>query len=70
MIVAPDGVVRERRKRRRVPSYKQPFASASVPNRAWCTDFKGWFRTRDGERIVFGLPVPLVCRMLREHGGL
>ena len=45
------GLVRERRKRRRVPPYTQPFASASAPNRVWCADFKGWFRTRDGERI-------------------
>ena len=21
------------------------------PNRVWCADFKGWFRTGDGERI-------------------
>jgi hypothetical protein len=45
------GLVRERRKRRRVPPWTQPFAAASAPNRVWCADFKGWFRTRDGERI-------------------
>ncbi len=45
------GLVRERRKRRRVPPYTQPFATASAPNRVWCADFKGWFRTRDGERM-------------------
>ena len=25
--------------------------SADAPNRVWCADFKGWFRTGDGERI-------------------
>ena len=40
-----------RRKRRRVAAYTQPFASADAPNRVWCADFKGWFRTADGERI-------------------
>ncbi len=33
------------------PPYTQPFAAASEPNRVWCADFKGWFRTGDGERI-------------------
>ena len=50
-IVARAGLVRERRKRRRVPPFTQPFASASAPNRVWCADFKGWFRTGDGARI-------------------
>ena len=26
-------------------------AHADGPNRVWCADFKGWFRTGDGERI-------------------
>jgi hypothetical protein len=25
--------------------------AATEPNRIWCADFKGWFRTGDGERI-------------------
>lgn len=50
-MLARAGLVRERRKRRRVPPYTQPFAAASAPNRVWCADFKGWFRTRDGDRI-------------------
>ncbi len=51
MIVARAGLVRERRKRRRVPPCTQPFAAASAPNRVWCADFKGWFRTQNGDRI-------------------
>ena len=31
--------------------YHHPFAAATEPNRVWCADFKGWFRTQDGERI-------------------
>src|ERR1700691_2582671 len=50
-LVAREGLVFARRKRRRVAAYTQPFASADAPNRVWCADFKGWFRTADGERI-------------------
>src|ERR1700723_148480 len=50
-LVAREGLVFARRKRRRVAPYTQPFASADAPNRVWCADFKGWFRTADGERI-------------------
>ena len=45
------GLVVDRRRRRRTPPYTQPFASAAGPNQVWCADFKGYFRTRDGERI-------------------
>jgi len=40
-----------RRKRVRTPPYAQPFASIDAANQTWCADFKGWFRTADGERI-------------------
>jgi transposase InsO family protein len=50
-MVAREGLVVPRKKRRRAPAYTQPFASADEPNRVWCADFKGWFRTGDGERI-------------------
>ena len=46
-----EGLVVPRRKRRKTPPYTQPFVSLDGPNQVWCTDFKGWFRTRDGERI-------------------
>ncbi len=38
-------------KRRKTEPYGRPFAAATEPNRVWCADFKGWFRTQDGERI-------------------
>jgi transposase InsO family protein len=50
-MVAREGLVVPRKKRRRAPPYTQPFASADEPNRVWCADFKGWFRSGDGERI-------------------
>ena len=50
-MLAREGLVIARKKRRRAPAYTQPFAAADAPNRVWCADFKGWFRTEDGERI-------------------
>lgn len=46
-----EGLVVGRRKRMRTPPYSQPLAHADEVNRVWCADFKGWFRTQDGERI-------------------
>ena len=46
-----EGLVVPRRKRRKTPPYTQPFVSLDGPNQVWCADFKGWFRTRNGERI-------------------
>lgn len=46
-----EGLVVARKKRRRAPPYRQPFAAADAPNRVWCADFKGYFKTRDGARI-------------------
>jgi transposase InsO family protein len=45
------GVAVARRKRRRTAPYTEPLGHADGPNRVWCADFKGWFRTGDGERI-------------------
>ena len=45
------GLVVARKKRRRTAPYSEPLAHADGPNRVWCADFKGWFRTGDGERI-------------------
>lgn len=50
-LLAREGLVHARRRRRKVPPYTQPFAGAQAANQVWCMDFKGWFRTRDGERI-------------------
>ena len=46
-----EGLTIPRRKRRRVPPYTQPLASATEPNRLWCADFKGWWRTGNGRRV-------------------
>jgi transposase InsO family protein len=46
-----EGLVVARRKRRRTAPYSEPLAHADGPNRVWCADFKGWFRTGDGRRI-------------------
>ncbi len=46
-----EGLVIGRKKRPRTPPYTQPFAGATAPNRVWCADFKGWFRTADQARI-------------------
>jgi len=45
------GLVVARKKRLRTAPYTEPLAHATAANRVWCADFKGWFRTVDGERI-------------------
>src|SRR5271169_66073 len=50
-MLAREGLVIARRKRRKTEPYSRPFAAATEPNRVWCVDFKGWFRTQDGERM-------------------
>ena len=58
-----EGLVVARKKRRKTAPYTQPLAHADGPNRVWCADFKGWFRTGDGERIdpltIIGCAQPL-----------
>ena len=44
------GLVVPRKRRRRVPPHEHPFASCQGSNAVWCVDFKGWFRTGDGQR--------------------
>ena len=46
-----EGLVVARKKRLRTAPYSEPLAHADGPNRVWCGDFKGWFRTADGDRI-------------------
>ncbi len=46
-----EGLVVARKKRLHTAPYTQPLAHAQECNRVWCADFKGWFRTADGERI-------------------
>lgn len=49
-ILARAGLTRPRRGRRRAPPSSWPFAACDRPNAVWCADFKGWFRTGDGQR--------------------
>lgn len=46
-----EGLVVARKKRLHTAPYSEPLAHADGANRVWCADFKGWFRTADGERI-------------------
>ncbi len=46
-----EGLLVARKKRRRTTPYSAPLAHADGANRVWCADFKGCFRTTDGERI-------------------
>lgn len=50
-LLAREGLVVRRKKRRRAPPYTAPFALADAPNRVWCADFKGCFETQDGKRV-------------------
>jgi transposase InsO family protein len=43
-----NGLVKRRRRRKRVPPYSEPFLACDMPNRVWSTDYKGQFRTGDG----------------------
>jgi transposase InsO family protein len=45
------GLAVQRKVRLRTPPFTQPFRAADRCNAVWCADFKGWFRTQDGERI-------------------
>jgi putative transposase len=40
------------RGRRRVPALGEPFAPAVAPNSVWCMDFKGHFKTADGNKCL------------------
>jgi transposase InsO family protein len=50
-ILKREGLVVARRKRSKTVPYSEPLAHADDCNRVWCADFKGWFRTGDGQRI-------------------
>jgi transposase InsO family protein len=49
-LFAKYGLSRSRQARRRTPPYTDPFADADEPNRVWCADFKGEFKTGDYHR--------------------
>lgn len=44
------GLVQRRKGRRRSAPWSHPFARAEEPNDVWSIDWKGWFRTGDGQR--------------------
>jgi putative transposase len=53
-----EGLSAPRRRPRRAVPLTQPFMPVREPNDLWCIDFKGWFRTADGQRcdpLVLGL---------------
>ena len=50
-ILKHEGLTRPRKKRRRTPLHDKPLAHAEASNDVLSMDFKGWFRTADGERI-------------------
>ena len=62
--VAGAGLVTPRRRRaRRGPAQPwPPLTGARVPNEVWTFDFKGWFRTGDGQRVD-----PLTARDLHSR---
>ena len=49
-LLRAEGLVRSRRRRRLLAAPSRTLRTAEAPNDVWCIDFKGWFRTRDGER--------------------
>lgn len=50
-ILKRNGLTVPRKRRRSSRGGEQKLAEAEGPNRVWCADFKGWFRTQDGWRI-------------------
>ena len=49
-ILKREGLIEARRRRRRAIAQGEVMAPATAPNEEWAIDFKGWFRTQDGER--------------------
>ena len=45
-----EGLSQPRRRRRTPLPLTRPFEPVRAPNDLWCIDFKGWFRTGDGQR--------------------
>jgi len=45
-----EGLSEPRRRRHRPLPATQPLLSVEAANDVWCADFKGWFRTADGQR--------------------
>lgn len=50
------GLVKERKRRLRVPPYTEPFQSCQKPNAVWSADFKGQFTTLD-DKVCYPLTI-------------
>ena len=50
-ILKREGLVEPVRRRRRAVEQGRPVLAPLAVNSEWCMDFKGWFRTRDGQRV-------------------
>jgi len=50
-ILQSRGLTVARKRRLRARANPEPLRDAEAANRVWSADFKGWFRTGDGERI-------------------
>lgn len=48
-ILRNEGLVKSRRRKKRVPSMPQPFEPVKDPNDVWTADFKGQFLMKDGK---------------------
>jgi transposase InsO family protein len=66
---------KRRRGRQPAAGVAAPFPACVAPNDLWCVDFKGWFRTEDGERCY---PLTILdaysryllrCEVLKEPDG-
>jgi transposase InsO family protein len=50
-ILRRQGLSAPQRKRFKTPVHTKPFHKVEEANQVWCADFKGWFRTGNGERV-------------------
>ncbi len=50
-ILKREGLIEQRRSRRRPLDPPRQYVEAAAANDEWAADFKGWFRTRDQQRI-------------------
>lgn len=48
-ILRREGLVKSRQRKQRTPPYPVPFTECHRPKQVWCADFKGQFRTGDGQ---------------------
>ena len=55
-ILKREGLVKPRRRKRRMPPYLEPFNDGQRPNTVWSADFKGQFRTDNG-RLCYPLTI-------------